>query len=434
MNTTPPLPCKHVVVLGTNHTSSKTELRDRLIITPDRLTEALAKLSRNWDVFESFVLSTCNRIEIYAVMENPAAARRQLLDFLSDFHGIPAGEFESQLYFYHCEEAAGHFFSVAAGLDSMVIGETQILGQVKEAYRCAREMGNTGPILNKLFHFAVETGKRIRTETKISDGILSVPSAAVDLLKKNLGDLSMRSALIIGAGEMGELTARHLATAGCRKMYFANRTPGHSQPLAEKFGGTVLVLYDMDAVMPECDIVIASTGAPHFILTADWIKKIMELRNHRALYLVDIAAPRDIEPAAGTLRNVFLYCFDELSVLVSKNSQLRAGEIGNARKIIAEDIENYFTWYRSLPILPTLLSLRKRFELLRDEELERYATRIAPLPGESRELFCQFAASLTNRFLRMPSRVLREMGAGRDGVAFSRSLDALFGLEEFDDA
>jgi glutamyl-tRNA reductase len=426
-------PGKHVVVLGTNHTSSKTELRDRLIVTNTNLKTALRKLARNWDIFESFILSTCNRVEVYAVMENPASAREQLLNFFSDFHGIPVKEFESQLYFYHCEEAVEHFFSVVAGLDSMVIGETQILGQVKEAYYSARDRGNTGTILNKLFHFAMETGKRVRTETRISDGILSVPSAAVDLAKKNLGDLSMRSALIIGAGDMGELTARHLATAGIKKIYFANRTPEHSLPLAEKFGGTALLLDDVDSIMPECDIVITSTGAPHFILTADRIKKVMGLRKHRAIFLIDIAAPRDIEPSAGDLQNVFLYGFDELSVLVSKNSRMRASEIGNAREIIKENLENYFAWYRSLKALPTLISLRKQFELLRDEELKRYAAQIGTLPEGSREIIRQFAVSLTKRFLSNPSKVLKEIAADNDGVMYTRSLTAIFGLKEFGD-
>lgn len=423
------IPTKHVVVLGMNHTSSRAELRDRLLLVKGNLEPALKKLAEDSNIFESFILSTCNRVEVYAVMEDPARARELLIDFFSDFHGIPKQEFESHLYFYHCEEAVGHLFSVVASLDSMVIGEYQILAQVKEAYRIARDMGNTGTILNKLFHFAMETGKRVRTETKISDGILSIASAAVDLAKKILGELSTRTALIIGAGEMSELTARHLASAGIKKMYFANRTLENALLMSEQFGGTALLLNERDTVMPECDIVISSTGSPHFIITCDQVKTIMGLRKHRALFLIDIAAPRDIEPDVGQLNNVFLYCIDDLSQVVSKTSKMRANEIGRAREIIEEDLENYFEWYRSLKVLPTLISLRKQFEFLRDEELQRYAADIGNLPEASQLLIRQFAASLTKRFLSNPSKVLKEVAADRDSGIYTKSITTIFDLK-----
>jgi glutamyl-tRNA reductase len=420
---------KHVVVLGMNHSCSKAELRDKLLFTGHTLEPALQKLAQDSELLESLILSTCNRVEIYAVVRDPAEARLRLLRFFSDFHGIPVEEFEQHLYFFHCEKAAEHFFNVIASLDSMVIGETQILGQIKEAYRTAVEMRNTGVILNKLFHIGIEAGKRVRAETKISDGILSISSAAVDLAKKVLGDLSGSTAMVIGAGEMSVLTAKHLAAAGIRKMYFANRTIENALPLAEQFGGSALLLEEKETVLAECDIVISSTGSPHFILTPEGVKKVMLQRRNRALFCIDIAAPRDIHPDVGRIPNVFLFTIDDLSQVVSRNSQARAGEIGKARALLEEDLEKYYSWFRSQKVLPTLVSLRKRFEEILDDELMRYESQINSLPEPSRQLVRQIATSLTNKFLNNPSKILKEVALEEDGGAHARSIATVFDLK-----
>ncbi len=420
---------KHVVLLGMNHSCSKAELRDRLLFTGPKLAAALEKISQDPLLLESLILSTCNRVEIYAVARDPAAAHTRLLSFFSDFHGIPVEEFEQHLYFYHCDNAAQHFFNVIASLDSMVIGETQILGQIKEAYRTAVELGNTGTILNKLFHIGIECGKRVRAETKISDGVLSISSAAVDLAKKILGDLSASTAMVIGAGEMSVLTAKHLAAAGIKKMYFANRTLENAQPLAEQFGGSALLLDEKEPVLAGCDIVISSTGSPHFIITPDAIKKVMAHRKHRALFCIDIAAPRDIHPDVGRIPNVFLYTIDDLSQVVSENSKSRANEIGKARTIIQEDLEKYYAWFRSQKVLPTLVSLRKHFEGIMDEELARYGSQISSLPEPSQQLIRQITTSLTNKYLNNPSRILKEIASEDDGGSYARSIAAVFDLK-----
>jgi glutamyl-tRNA reductase len=429
MDTKPNDSGKHVVLLGMNHSCSKAELRDRLLFTGPKLEAGLQKISQDPELLESLILSTCNRVEIYAVARDPAAARRRLLDFFSGFHGIPVEEFEQHLYFYHCEKAAEHFFHVISSLDSMVIGETQILAQVKDAYRTAVEMGNTGTVLNKLFHIGIEAGKRVRAETKISDGILSISSAAVDLAKKILGDLSTATSMVIGAGEMSTLTAKHLAAAGIKKMYFANRTIENAQPLAEQFGGSALLFDERETVLPECDIVISSTCSPHFIITPDQIKRVMALRKHRALFCIDIAAPRDIHPDVGRIPNVFLFTIDDLSQVVSQNSQARAHEIGKARTIIGEDLEKYYAWFRSQKVLPTLVSLRRQFEEILDEELARYSSQINTLPEPSRQLVRKIATSLTNRFLNNPSRILKEAASEDDGGLYARSIAAVFDLK-----
>jgi glutamyl-tRNA reductase len=420
---------KHVVLLGMNHACSRTELRDRLLFTGPKLDEALEKISHDPHVLESLILSTCNRVELYAVVRDPAAARQRLLAFFSDFHGIPVEEFEQHLYFYHCDKATEHFFSVIASLDSMVIGETQILSQVKEAYRTAVELGNTGTILNKLFHIGIEAGKRVRAETKIGDGILSISSAAVDLAKKILGDLAASTALVIGAGEMSVLTAKHLASAGIKKMYFANRTIENAQPLAEQFGGSAILLDEKEDVLAECDIVISSTGAPHFIITPDQVRAVMVQRKHRALFCIDIAAPRDIHPDVGRIQNVFLYTIDDLSQVVSQNSRARANEIGKARAVVEEELEKYYAWFHSQKVLPTLVSLRKQFEDIMDEELARYGSQISSLPEPSQKLIRQITTSLTNKYLNNPSKILKEVASEDDGGAYARSIAAVFDLK-----
>jgi glutamyl-tRNA reductase len=422
---------KHVVLLGMNHACSKADLRDRLLFTGPKLEVALEKISQDPNLIESLILSTCNRVEIYAVARDPAAARSRLLGFFSEFHGIPVDEFEQHLYFYHCDKAAEHFFNVIASLDSMVIGETQILGQVKDAYRIAVEMGNTGTILNKLFHLGIEAGKRVRAETKISDGILSISSAAVDLAKKVLGNLSTRTAMVIGAGEMSVLTAKHLAAAGIKKMYFANRTIENAQPLAEQFGGGALLLDEKDTVLAECDIVISSTCAPHFIITPDGIKTVMAQRKHRALFCIDIAAPRDIHPDVGRIPNVFLFTIDDLSQVVSENSRSRENEIGKTREIVQEELEKYYAWFRTQKVLPTLVSLRKQFEDIMDEELARYSSQINTLPEPSRDLIRQITTSLTNKYLNNPSKILKDAAAAAEdyGSLYAQSIAVVFDLK-----
>jgi glutamyl-tRNA reductase len=414
--------------MGMNHTSSKAALRDRLLFNGHKLEAALTLLRNDVVLSESFILSTCNRVELYAVTKDPVGARTHLLSFFSSFHGIPVEEFEQHLYFHNCHAAVEHFYNVVASLDSLVIGEYQILGQIKDAYHLARDLGATGAMLNKLFHFGIEAGKRVRTETKISDGVLSISSAAVDLAKKILGDLSARTALIIGAGEMSELTAKNLASAGINKMYFANRTIENAVAMAEKFNGAALLLDDRRSIMPECDIVISSTGAPDYIILPDEIKSVMAARKHRALFLIDIAAPRDIHPDAGKIQNVFLYSIDDLSQVVAGNTELRRNEIGKARAIIQEDLGNFYSWYHSLKAVPTLVALRSRFEQLRDEVLAGYAAELAPLPEETRDIIRRIAASMTKKFLSNPSRTLKELAADRDGPSAIKAIAELFDL------
>ena len=420
---------KHVVVLGINHTSSSSDLRDRLVFIGSAKEQALKKLVKWEGVLESVIISTCNRMEIYAVVNNTSEGRDNLLNFLGDFHGISTEDFASNMYYYNCHKAVEHLYYVVSSLDSMVIGEYQILGQVKDSYREAMHNGNTGTILNKLFHLAIEGGKRVRTETDIGKGAVSVSSVAVELATKILGKLSNKSALILGAGEMSKITARHLVSSGIQKLYFANRTRERAMDMARLFNGIPLSLDERPGIMEQCDFVLSSTGAPHYIIEKKEMEEVMKKRKNRAIFLIDIAAPRDIHPDVRKLDNVFLYSIDELTGVVDDNTSMRSAEIKRVQALLKEEQEKYFAWYDSLKLLPALLLLRKKFEIMCEEELERYSSAISNVPEPSQKLIRQFADSLTKKYLRIPSRVLKENVVNIDPGLLADSVMQLYELE-----
>jgi glutamyl-tRNA reductase len=375
------------------------------------------------------ILSTCNRVEVYAVTRDLARSREGLLGFLSHFHGVPVAAFESHIYFHHGESAVRHLFGVVASLESIIIGEYQILGQVKDAYSRARVAGNTGTVLNKLLHFAIETGKRARSETRIGDGVLSISSAAVDLAKKALGDLSARRVLVIGAGETCELAARHLVSNGVTSLVFANRTFARAADLATRFGGDAVSLHERGAALLGCDLVVSATASPDFIIGLEEAEAAMAARNGRPLLIMDIAAPRDVDPDVAGIDGVSLYCIDDLDQIVTHNAHLRAAEIERVKEIIEEKCADFHEWYCSLRVIPTLVSLRRHFEMIRDEALESYDSDLKELPEIHRELVRRFAASLTRRFLSHPSRALKQIAMGSESETITKSIRAVFDLE-----
>jgi glutamyl-tRNA reductase len=430
MDTERPSPPRHVVLTGVNHSCSSVELRDKLLFTPQQIQRGLEELKKISLLSETVILSTCNRVEIYAVVSDDIAAREALLGFLARFHGLGRAEFEPHLYFYGGEEAVRHLFDVAASLDSLVVGEYQVLGQVKEAHRVAREAGNTGAVLNQLFQTAVTAGKRARAETKIGEGAVSVSSAAVKLARQILGRLEDNTALILGAGEMSELTVKHLKQAGIGRLFFANRTLEKSMALAREYSGKAIEFSEMKSVLWECDVVISATASPHFVLGVKDITETMEKRNNNPMFLIDIAAPRDIHPDTGNLYNVFLYNIDDLTKVTRDSSQSREAEIGKVRAILKEEMDKYSVWVESLKIRPLLVSLRNRFETLRDNELDRNASEIKALPKEAREFVRSFAESLTNKMLQDPSKTLIELSNAHDGDMLADVITRVFKLKE----
>lgn len=429
MDTERPGAASHVLVIGVSHTCASVELRDRLLFTPQETLRGLEELKRLALLSESLILSTCNRVEIYVVAQDAASARNELMDFLARFHGIGRMEFEPHVYFHRCEEAVRHLFEVAASLDSLIVGEYQVLGQVKEAHRMAREAGNTGAVLNQLFQLAVTAGKRARAETRIGEGAVSIASAAVKLARKILGRLADASALIVGAGEMSELTVKHLKQGGVGRLFFANRTMERSASLAREYAGKAVEFSEMKDVLSECDVVISATASPHYVLNVPDVAEAMGKRNNSPMFLIDIAAPRDIHPEAGKLYNVFLYNIDDLTRVTEGSTASRGAETEKVRVILDEEMEKYYAWYESLRIRPLLMSLKAHFETVRDNELKRYSSEMNALPEAAREFVRTFAATLTQKMMQEPSKSLIELSGMHEGENVAEVIRKVFKLK-----
>ncbi|MBD3422485.1 MAG: glutamyl-tRNA reductase [Chitinivibrionales bacterium] len=419
---------RHVAVVGINHTTSDARLRDRLLFADGSIEAALQRMQTTPQLDECLILSTCNRVEVYIVLQNPDNAVQLISDFLAGFHSVSSAEFGNRLYFYRCEEAVDHLFNVAAGLDSLVIGEYQILGQVKGAHQRACASGSTSAMLNKLFQFAVEAAKRVRNESDIGAGLLSVASVAVDLARKVVGTLDHRTALIIGAGKMSEITAQHLVCNNIGHLICANRTRHKAEQTARQFCGMPIGLDELDDHLHRADIVVTATGASGYVLKKDSVRKAMNRRKNDPTFFIDIAAPRDIDPEVANVYNAFLYSIDDLSAIVNKTVNRRSSEIAKARALLQEEKQKYFEWYRAQRVVPAMVDLRSEFEHLCEVELARYASSIEQLPEDARQTIRQFASSLTKSFLRTPTKVLKAKSADADAAEFVRVVQQLFSL------
>src|SRR5215213_326103 len=352
----------HLLLVGISHKTAPVELRERIDFHTRGLDVALRELAPRLASGESVVLSTCNRAELYAASDQIDRARAELVQFIADYHGVDQRSLTAHLYELADVDAVRHLFRVAAGLDSLVVGEPQILGQVKEAYTAAADVRAVGPVLNRLFHSSFGVGKRVRTETALGSGAVSVSFAAMSLARKIFGDLEGRSVVVVGAGEMGKLTAMHMKAQGVTHVTIVSRTMAHAARTAEAIGGALAAPWDdLDAALAGSDIVISATGAAAPILTKGRIEGIMRPRRNRALFIIDIALPRDVEPAAGELEQVFLYNIDDLQAVVAENVARRSSEIARAEAIVAEEVEKFSGWLRSRGAIPTVVALRQRF-------------------------------------------------------------------------
>ena len=421
----------HVVLVGLSHHTAPLDVREKIALTPEELPTALARVRALEGVREVALLSTCNRSEILALTDTYHGGRAALEEAL---HGIArergkgalADEF---LYRFEGGSAARHVFRVAASIDSMVVGEPQILGQVTDAWRVAHEEKTLGPVLDRLFRHAIEVGKRVRSETDIGAYAVSISFAAVELAKKIFGRLEGRAALIIGAGETGELTMRHLRTAGASPLWVANRTPASAEALATELGGHAIGLEDLPRALKEVDVVISSTGASEPIVHRAVVEKAMKERKGRPLFLVDIAVPRDVEPACGQVYNVFLYDLDDLGKVVAGNRERRELEAERAGAIVAEEVVRFEQWFESRDSVPTIVALREKVDALRDEETERVLRKLEHLSEKDKALIAQFGEGLANKILHGPLSQLRHVGAGERGVALAGALRYLFRLD-----
>jgi glutamyl-tRNA reductase len=411
--------------VGLSHRTAPVELRESVDFSRGGAGEALAALASRGISKEMVVLSTCNRAEVYAVAgpEGPDAVAR----FFAEYHELPLARLTDHLYVRHGDEAARHLFRVAAGLDSLVVGEPQILGQVKTAYSTASDRGYTSAVTNRLFHTAFGVGKRVRTETGLSEGAVSVSYAAIALARKIFGDLTGLNVLILGAGGMAKLTGTHLK-ARVRQITIASRTLAAADRLARELGGQAVAWSDLTSVLSTADIVITATGAVDPVLTRASVADVMRPRRQRPLFIIDIAVPRDVEPSVGDLEQVFLYNIDDLQGIVKENLTRRSSELERAEAIVAEEVAKFTAWLHSREVIPTVVALRDRFETIRQSELARLEPKLAGLPPEARARVDEITQLLVQKLLLTPTEQLKSTRDEALISAYSDALNRLFGL------
>ena len=420
-----------VFVAGLNHKIADVDVREKLAFSGPKLEEGLTKFKELSGVEEAIILSTCNRVELYANVSDALTASESIKDFLSQFHGIKRGSLDNALYIYDDTNAVRHVFRVASSLDSMVVGEPQILGQLKGAFDLALSKKTTGVLLNKLMKKAISVAKRVRTETKIAENAVSISFAAVELAKKIFTDLSKRVFMLLGAGEMAELAAKHLITTGVNEVLVSNRTYDRACDLAKEFNGRPVKFDEFIREMVRSDIVICSTGAPDYILTKNQMQKVMRERKQRQVFIIDISVPRNIDPGINDLDNVYLYNVDDLQGVVDANMFERQKEAEKAEEIIEEEIDTFLKWQSSLDSVPTIVALREKAEEIKKEELDKLLHKIPEIGEKEREAIEYMASALVNKLIHPPTAALKEASEDKDAiVATIRRLYGINGEEK----
>ncbi|HXE71145.1 MAG TPA: glutamyl-tRNA reductase [Candidatus Nitrosotenuis sp.] len=410
-----------VVLVGVNHKTAPVEVRERLAFGAEGLQQGLTMLREGRGVAECAIVSTCNRTEIYAAPHEEETCRQTVLSFLEARHSGCG----PHLYHSRGEQAVSHLFTVSSGLDSMILGENQILGQVRAAYETARRARATGPVLDRLFPWAVRVGKRARAETRISQGAASVSMAAVELARRIFGDLARRRVLVLGAGKISELTLKLLTSAGVSQLSVVNRTPQRAAELALRCGGQAVPFEDLDLALVEADILLSSTGAPHYIVSAERMRRVMRARRHRPVLAIDMAVPRDLDPACQEIDNVYLFNIDDLQDVVTSNLAERQREVARVAELIRVETRQFLRDLESRRAVPAIVLLRRHFEDLRRQEVEKVAGSLSP---EERARLDRFSRDLMARLLHRPMVHLRELGAsGASPEELARSLE-IFGL------
>ena len=413
----------HLLALGLNHESAPISVREQAAVTTDQLGDALRELTANSPVEEATILSTCNRTEIYCYQQKETPD--PIVDWLCNFHGLSLADISPYLYRYPNAQAVRHAFRVAAGLDSMVLGEPQILGQMKEAFAIAHKTGVTGKILNRLFQQTFSVAKRVRTETAIGTSAVSVAYAAVSLAKQIFSELSQQTVLMIGAGETIELTARHLKENGVKHLIVANRTLERARDLAQLYQAEAISLDELPARLSDGDIVISSTASTLPILGKGAVESALKKRRHRPIFMVDLAVPRDIEPEVAELNDVFLYTVDDLRGVIEENLQARKAAAEEAEQIIDVHTEEFMGWLSSLNAVPTIKALRQSMDRIVEAELQRAYKKLQS--GEdAHAVVQQLANSLSKKFTHGPTEQLTR--SDRDGT-LSEAVRRLFKLE-----
>jgi glutamyl-tRNA reductase len=417
-------------LLGVSHRTAPVDVRERLDFSSRDVGAAVQALAARPSAAESVVLSTCNRSEIYLASSEPSRARDELVAFLSEYHQLPRETFIPHLFAHDDAAAAKHLFRVAAGLDSLVVGEPQILGQVKEAFQIAAERHCTGPVLSKVFHWAFGVGKRVRSETALGEGAVSVSFAAVALARKIFGRLQGRRVLVVGAGEISALTAQHLRGQGAAEIVITGRTAAHAESLAAEVDGRAAPWSAMMAELARADIVITATGSQRPIITRADVETVTGRRRTDPLFIIDIAVPRDVDHNVGDIEQVFLYNVDDLQGIVQENLSRRAAEIVKAEATVAEEVERFVAWQRSRAAIPTVVALRHRFDAIRRTELQRLESKLSALPPDARARVDEVTRLIVEKLLLEPTEQLKALPDEETQVAYTEAVNRLFGLRE----
>ena len=419
-----------LLALGINHKTAPVEIREKVAFAPEKMEQALHECVNKGEVSEAAILSTCNRTELYFSLPDDESDINTLLDWFCQYHQLDRKEVEPFIYLHDNNAAVQHILRVASGLDSLVLGEPQILGQIKDAYNTANQAGTIGRQLNRLFQHTFSVAKQVRTDTAIGASPVSVAFAAVSLAKRIFADLSKHTALLIGAGETTELVARHLAEQGVNKMIVANRTVERAQTLASQFEAEAIALSDMPDRLVEADIIIASTASQLPILGKGAVERALKHRKHRPMFMVDIAVPRDIEPEVGKLDDVYLYTVDDLREVIEEGRQSREEAAQQAEEIVENQVEHFMGWLRSLKGVDTIRAFRSQAEEKRDEQLALARKQLAA-GKDPEQVITDLARTLTNKLIHEPSAQLNQAAYSgrREMLELAREL---FNLENKD--
>jgi len=405
-------------------------VREKLSFSDASIQEALKMLLRYDAIREGLILSTCNRVEIYTCVLDSLNGVKQIKQFISDHHRLSPESLEQSLYIHMDVQGVRHAFRVASSLDSMVVGEPQILGQLKDAYDTALKAKTSGVMLNKLIKKAISVAKRVRTETKIAESAVSISYAAVELSRKIFGDLGGKSVMLLGAGEMAELAARHLQHNGVKSVLVANRTFENAVELAREFNGSAIHFEDFPAEMVMADIIICSTGAPTYVIGTDVVHKALKERRNKPIFMIDISVPRNIDPEINKIDNVFLYDIDDLQGVVNSNIEGRAREAERAEEIITQEVETYLQWEQSLDAVPTIVELREKMEGIRRKELDKTLCQLNGITEEQQRMIDAMSSAIVNKIVHAPIVFLKQAAITEESGDLFSFVRKLFNLDK----
>ncbi|MFQ5651190.1 MAG: glutamyl-tRNA reductase [bacterium] len=420
-----------IILVGLGHESAPVELRERLSFQAEKLERALIRLGASTEIAESVIISTCNRVEFYGVARDVEEGLTYMKHFLANFHDVPCAEFEAHLFTAAGVEVVEHLFAVASSIKSMVLGETQIQGQIKHAFEVAQANGCTGPFLSTLFQNTLSVGKRVRRETAISEHSLSISHAAVALLKQQFPEVAKQRVLVVGNGKMGLLAIKGLLKLGVTDLTVINRTEENVRELARKLQVRALGFDHLQACLGRADVVISSTGAPHVIINKEMVENATAARTNRPLLMIDIAVPRDIEQEVGQVDNVTLYNIDQLQETIASNRERRTKELAKVHHILEDEVRKFVAWLQTLEVKPVITRLRQRAEVIGEQELQRAVRRFqAELSENDSRVLRELTTRIINKMLHEPISRLRAEAADGNGQNYTSALNHLFGLEE----